>query len=72
MKLDIWYNIPTKYIQRLYNDTRYPENPDLTSKLGTFDYLNRGDEYGGRLSAVYQVSRLFAIMLKHWGRRNYK
>jgi hypothetical protein len=59
VKLSIWYNIPTKDIQQLYNDPRYPENPDHTSKLETFDYSRIGDEYGSHLSAVYQVSRLF-------------
>ena len=58
MKLDVWYNIPTKDIEELYNDHRYPEDPDLTSKLSTFDFKKIGDQYGSRLSAVYMVSHL--------------
>ena len=58
VKFDIWYNIPTKDIQQLYNDPRYPDHPDHSAKLGTFDYKRIGDGYGSRLSAVYQVGNV--------------
>lgn len=58
MKLDIWYNIESEDIDKLYDDPRYSENPDDTRELPTFDYRRFGNKYGARLSAVYQVSFL--------------
>ena len=58
VKLDIWYNIKSEDIDKLYDDPRYSENPDYTLELSTFDYRRFGNKYGARLSAVYQVSFL--------------
>lgn len=55
VKLDVWYKIPTKDIERLYQDPRYPQHPDYTTDLSTFDYSAIGSNYGSRLSSVYQV-----------------
>ena len=53
--MEIWHNIGTKYIQKLYDDPRYPNNPDEERILDTFDYNKLGSKYGSRLSALYQV-----------------
>ena len=55
VKIDIWRNIPTRDIRRLYDDRRYPDSPDEERMLTTFDMKNFGNYYGGRLSAMYQV-----------------
>ncbi|XP_028401385.1 uncharacterized protein LOC114524491 isoform X2 [Dendronephthya gigantea] len=54
VKMDVWRNVPTRDIQRLYDDQRYPNSPDEERRLSTFDIKNFGNYYGGRLSAVYQ------------------
>ena len=55
--MNIWRNLATTDIQQLYNDPKYPGNPDEQRILSTFDYKNMGNYYGGRLSAVYQVEQ---------------
>jgi hypothetical protein len=59
VKLDIWYHIPSKDIGKLYKDPRYPDNPDHTTQLSTFDCKELGKMYGSRLSAVYEVTNTF-------------
>ena len=59
VKLDIWYNIKSKHIEKLYDDPRYPENPDYTLELSTFDYYRLSNQYGSRLSAVYEVNNFY-------------
>ncbi|CAB4024376.1 Hypothetical predicted protein, partial [Paramuricea clavata] len=54
VKVNIWRDLATTDIQQLYNDPKYPGNPDEQRILSTFDYKNMGNYYGGRLSAVYQ------------------
>ena len=53
--MDIWRNLPSSDIQRLYKARNYPDNPNQQKTLSTFDYKGLGDIYGARLSAVYQV-----------------
>ncbi len=55
--MNIWRNLATTDIQRLYKNPKYPDNPDEQRTLSTFDYNNIGNYYGGRISALYQVQQ---------------
>ena len=40
----------------LFKDSRYPDNPDNTQTLPSFSTPeNRGDNYGAKVTAYYQV-----------------
>jgi hypothetical protein len=40
----------------LFKDSRYPDNPDNTQTLPSFSTPeNRGDDYGAKVTAYYQV-----------------
>ena len=55
--MDIWENIPGMYLEQLFKDKRYPDNPDKSQTLPSFSTPpNRGDNYGARVTAYYQVS----------------
>ena len=62
MKLDVWNDISTSHIEKLYNDPRYPEHPTYTGQLSTYDYNGIGTKYGSRLSAVYEVKLCMVII----------
>jgi hypothetical protein len=55
--MKIWYDIQENDVKRLYNDPRYPDNPDKVKILSSFHTgrQNIADNYGSILSALYQV-----------------
>jgi hypothetical protein len=56
VEMKIWFNITENSLDKLYNDPRYPDNPDNVTILSSFDTgQNKGDYYGCKLSALYQV-----------------
>ena len=65
MNFDIWENIPGTSLKLLFKDKRYPDNPDKTQALPSFTTPpNRGDNYGGRVTAYYQVCIETNIVVK--------
>ena len=56
VNLEIWENIRGNDLKKLFDDSRFPDNPDDTQTLPSFSTpLNRGDNYGARVTAYYQV-----------------
>lgn len=56
--MKIWQRIMGHKIEKLYSDPRYPNNPDNTTILTSFDTgRHLGDNYGCTLSAFYKVCK---------------
>ena len=52
--MKIWYDIEENDVKRLYNDPRYPDNPDKVKILSSFHTgQNIADNYGSILSPLY-------------------
>ena len=53
---ELWYNIPSRLITSLGDDSRFPSNPDVVNILRQFDApFNFHRDYGQRLTAYLQV-----------------
>jgi hypothetical protein len=56
LNFEVWENIPGNDLKMLFNDPRYPDNPDNTQTLPSLSTPeNRGDNYGARVTGYYQV-----------------
>ena len=69
---ELWYNIPSRTITSLRDDSRFPSNPDVVNILRQFDApFNFHTDYGQRLTGYLQVynssyfflSKVILIML---------
>ena len=59
MNFETWENIPGNDLKMLFQDPRYPDNPDNTQTLPSFSTAeNRGDKYGARVIGYYQVKEM--------------
>lgn len=53
---ELWDNIDGMRLKNLFKDPRYPDSPDKTTTLKSFDTpLDRGDRYGARVTTYYLV-----------------
>ena len=57
VQFETWTAIAGFQLKNLMKDPRYPDNPDKTETLQTFDApVDRGGDYGARFTAYYVVS----------------
>ena len=58
IRLDLWWNIGCRGIPCLLNDSRYPDNPDETRLLTSFNSgLSLGEYYGGQIHGWLHPSK---------------
>ena len=54
--MDVWKNIPGNNVYQLKQDSRFPDNPDMSSVIPNMATpVNTMNNYGVRLTAYYKV-----------------
>ena len=60
--MEIWTNIPGTNVYQLKQDRRFPDKPSATSVVRNMAApVNKGDNYGLRLTAYYKVKAIVDI-----------